>query len=61
MRHIVNAYCMIYAICYLLGRWILRQLDSFGAYMAWLCDHSDFFAGAIWTFVIMSAWQMLTK
>ena len=52
---------MVYGMAYVYGRAIFNGLDWFGQKMVDLIDHSDFFAGAVWTLAIMSMWEMLAK
>ncbi len=47
MRTLVNIYCMVYAITFLSLRWAWRMMDKLGERLAYLIDHSDFFAGAV--------------
>lgn len=56
-----KCWCMVYGIGFLYGRAILKALDWFGQKLVDLIDHSDFFAGAVWTFAIMTIWEMLAK
>lgn len=56
-----NAYCMAYGIAWVCGREIVKALDWFGRKLVHLIDHSDFFAGVVWTYAVMTAWELLTK
>ena len=42
MKHIINAYCMIYGILWCLAGWLEDKIDN-----------SDFFAGVVFTIVFM--------
>lgn len=61
MKLIVNAYCLIYACLFLFGKWVWKKLDQAGAYMEYLCDHSDFFAGCVFIYAVMLAYEWLKK
>ena len=54
-------WCMVYAMAWVYGREILKGLDWLGAKLVDLIDHSDFFAGAVWTYTLMTAWELLAK
>ena len=56
-----NAYCMGYGIAWVCGREVVKALDWFGRKLVHLIDHSDFFAGVVWTYAVMTAWELLTK
>lgn len=56
-----KAYCMAYGIAWVCGREIVKALDWFGRKLVHLIDHSDFFAGVVWTYAVMTAWELLTK
>ena len=56
-----KCWCMVYGMAYVYGREILKGLDWFGQKLVDLVDNSDFFAGAVWTFALMTMWEMLTK
>ena len=56
-----KSWCMVYAMVRVYGGEILKGLDWFGQKLVVLIDHSDFFAGAVWTYTIMTAWELLTK
>ena len=56
-----TCWCMVYGMAYVYGRAIFNGLDWFGQKLVDLIDHSDFFAGAVWTLAIMSMWEMLAK
>ena len=56
-----KCWCMVYGMAYVYGRAIFNGLDWFGQKLVDLIDHSDFFAGAVWTLAIMSMWEMLAK
>ena len=56
-----SVYCMAYGMAYVYGKAVWHLLDWVGRKLADLCDHSDFFAGVIWTLAVMTAWEVLTK
>ena len=56
-----NAYCMTYGIAWVCGREVVKALDWFGRKLVHLIDHSDFFAGVVVTYAVMTAWELLTK
>lgn len=56
-----NAYCMGYGIAWVCGREVVKALDWFGRKLVHLIDHSDFFAGVVVTYAVMTAWDLLTK
>jgi len=56
-----SVYCMAYGMAYVYGKARWNALDWFGRKLADLCDHSDFFAGVVWTLAVMTAWEVLTK
>lgn len=56
-----NAYCMGYGIAWVCGREVVKALDWFGRKLVHLIDHSDFFAGVVVTYAVMTAWELLTK
>ena len=56
-----TAYCMAYGMAWAYGKVIGDALDWFGKKLVHLIDHSDFFAGVVWTYAVMTAWELLTK
>ena len=60
-----SIYCMAYGMAYVYGKaelnLLLNLLDWVGRKLADLCDHSDFFAGVVWTLAVMTAWEVLTR
>jgi len=56
-----SVYCMVYAMCLVYGRVVFDGLDWFGKKLVHLIDHSDFFAGCVWTYAVMTAWELLTR
>ena len=56
-----NAYCMGYGIAWVCGREVVKALDWFGRKLVHLIDHSDFFAGVVVTYAVMTAWELLTQ
>ena len=54
-------WCMVYAMAWVYGREILKGLDWLGQKLVDLIDHSDFFAGAVWTYTLTTAWELLAK
>ena len=60
-KTLVNVYAFLWACGYVYGKQIFRFFDWFGRKLVDLIDHSDFFAGVIWTYVVMTAWDLLTR
>ena len=56
-----NVYCMAYGMAWVCGREAVKALDWFGRKLVHLIDHSDFFAGVVVTYAVMTAWELLTK
>lgn len=56
-----KCWCMLYGMAWVYGREVFKGLDWLGQKLVDLCDHSDFFAGAVWTYTILTAWELLTK
>ena len=56
-----SVYCMAYGMAYVYGKPMLNTLDWIGKKLVYLIDHSDFFAGVVWTLAVMTAWEVLTK
>lgn len=56
-----NAYAFLWACAYVYGKAAINGLDWFGRKLVDLVDNSDFFAGCIWTYVVMTAWELLTR
>ena len=56
-----KCWCMVYGMAYVYGREILKGVYGFVQKLFDLIDNSDFFAGAVWTFALMTMWEMLTK
>ena len=61
MRTVVNVYAFVYACLWVYGKWIWNGLDWFGRKLVDLIDHSDFFAGCVWTYAVMTVWELLTR
>ena len=58
---IVNAWAILWACGYVYGKAIVNALDWLGQKLVDLIDHSDFFAGMVWTYTIMTVWELLAK
>lgn len=56
-----KCWCMAYAMAYVYGKAILKGLDWLGQKLVDLIDHSDFFAGMVWAYTVMTVWELLTK
>ena len=56
-----SVYCMIYAMCLVYGKVIFNAMDWMGKKLVHLIDHSDFFAGVVWTYTAMTLWELLKK
>ncbi len=61
MKTLVNVYCMVYAVVFLLLRWAWRMMDKMGERLVYLIDHSDFFAGCIVGVLIGEVLSFLAK
>ena len=53
-----KCWCMVYAMVCVYGEEILKGLDWLGQKLVDLCDHSDFFAGMVWTYAVCSGWVL---
>ena len=56
-----KCWCMAYAMAAVYGKGIVKGLDWLGQKLVDLIDHSDFFAGMVWTYTVMTVWELLTK
>lgn len=56
-----NVYAFLWACGYVYGKEVLKGLDWFGNKLVHLIDHSDFFAGCIWTYVVLTMWELITR
>ena len=56
-----SVYCMAYGMAYEYGKAVFNMLDWIGKNLVYLIDHSDFFAGVVWTLAVMTAWEVLTR
>ena len=61
MKTLVNVYAFFMGCIMVYGKVVLDGLDWFGQKLVNLIDHSDFFAGVVWTYAILTAWDLLTK
>ena len=61
MKALVNVYAFLMACVMVYGKVVLDGLDWFGKKLVDLIDHSDFFAGCVWTYAVLTAWELLTK
>ena len=57
----VTVWAFLYACGYVYGKAVVNGLDWFGRKLVDLIDHSDFFAGCVWTYVVMTAWELITR
>ena len=60
-KPLVELYAYVFAIMYLVGSKVFNVLDWIGNKLVYLIDNSDFFAGCVWTYVVLSAWELLTR
>ena len=60
-NRIADVYAYIYAVLFVYGKCVWNALDWMGKKLVDLIDHSDFFAGCLWTYAIMTMWEMLTR
>ena len=56
-----KCWCMVYAMGWVYGGEIFKGMDWLGQKLVDLIDHSDFFAGMVWTYTIMTVWELLAK
>lgn len=61
MKTLVNVYAFVMGCLMVYGRVVMDGLDWFGKKLVDLIDNSDFFAGVVWTYAILTAWDLLTK
>ena len=61
MKTLVNVYAFFMGCLMVYGQAIVTALDKLGEKLVSLIDHSDFFAGVVWTYAILTAWDLLTK
>ena len=61
MRTLVNVYAFFMACVMVYTKAVIDGLDWFGQKLVDLIDHSDFFAGVVWTYAALTAWDLLTK
>lgn len=61
MKALVNVYAFLMGCLMVYGKVVLDGLDALGKKLVDLIDHSDFFAGVVWTYAILTAWDLLTK
>ena len=61
MKALVNVYAFVMGCLMVYGRVVLDGLDALGKKLVDLIDHSDFFAGVVWTYAVLTAWDLLTK
>ena len=60
-NRIADVYAFIYAVLFTVGEQVFKVLDFFGKKLVDLIDHSEFFAGVVWTYTVMTAWELLTR
>lgn len=61
MKTLVNVYAFFMGCIMVYGRAVVNALDKLGEKLVSLIDHSDFFAGVVWTYAVLTAWELLTK
>ena len=61
MKVLVNVYAFVVGCAMVYGKVVFNCLDWMGKKLVDLIDHSDFFAGCVWTYAILTAWDLLTK
>ena len=61
MKTLVNVYAFFVACLMVYGKVVIDLLDEMGKKLVNLIDHSDFFAGVVWTYAILTAWDLITK
>ena len=61
MKALVNVYAFFMGCVMVYGKVVLDLLDEMGKKLVNLIDHSDFFAGVVWTYALMTMWELITK
>lgn len=61
MKTLVNVYAFFMGCLMVYGQALVNVADKLGEKLVNLIDHSDFFAGVVWTYAILTAWELLTK
>ena len=61
MKTLVNVYAFAMGCLMVYGKVVLDGLDALGKKLVDLIDNSDFFAGVVWTYAVLTAWELLTK
>ena len=61
MKTLVNVYAFFMGCLMVYGQALVNALDKLGEKLVGLIDHSDFFAGVVWAYAILTAWELLTK
>ena len=61
MKTLVNVYAFVMGCLMVYGKVVMDGLDALGKKLVDLIDNSDFFAGVVWTYAILTAWDLLTK
>ena len=61
MKTLVNGYAFFMGCIMVYGQALVNVLDKLGEKLVDLIDHSDFFAGVVWTYAVLTAWELLTK
>ncbi len=57
----IDVYAYLFAVMFVVGERIFRCMDWFGQKLVYLIDHSDFFAGCVVTYTVITAWELLTR
>ena len=61
MKALVNVYAFVVGCIMVYSQAVVNTLDWFGQKLVDLIDNSDFFAGAVFAFALVSIWELLTK
>lgn len=61
MKALENTYAFVVGCLMVYSKVVIDGLDWFGQKLVDLIDHSDFFAGAVFAFALVSIWELLTK
>lgn len=61
MKALVNVYAFVMGCVMVYGMALVNAMDKLGKKLVDLIDNSDFFAGVVWTYAILTAWDLLTK
>lgn len=55
----LSVYCVLCGMVIVYGNAVIKSFDWLGKKLVDLIDNSDFFAGAVWAYVVLTAWELL--